>query len=449
MSEEENTNTKEQEVTHHSSLPLHKELETSKSLWARWHRTPLYLRIIGALILGVIVGVVLGMFGETGVKIANGLSIPSKLVLRLLGAIAPVLILFAIMHALMTAKIEGKTGFRLVRLLLLNTIVAILIGLVVANLIRPGKWAKLEPPTQEQSATTQQKDALTQFLDNVPKSLLGPLSDDGKVISVIFLAVAFGIALRRKKDESVGTVLDFVETVFETMIIVLHWIIDVIPIAVFGIVAGIIGTKGFSDFVALGAFVLAVILALLLQAAYYLIRIRFSSWVNPIDLIRKTSDALVMAFSTASSTITMPVTYERLRDRVGLREQNASMGALVGSNFNNDGTALYEAMSALFIAQMLGMELSLTQQLLVVITSVIASVGAAGIPEAGLVTMTLVFTAVGLPTQYIAILLTVDWFLDRCRTTINVMGDMNVACILDGKEKSVESSGHAEAVPVN
>jgi Na+/H+-dicarboxylate symporter len=449
MSEEENINTKEQEGTHHPSLPLHYELETSKSIWARWHRTPLYLRIIGALVLGVIVGVALGMFGETGVKIANGLSIPSKLVLRLLGAIAPVLILFAIMHALMTAKIKGKTGFRLVRLLLLNTIVAIVIGLVVANMIRPGRWAKLEPPKQEQSSTSQQKDALTQFLDNVPKSLLGPLGDDGKVISVIFLAVAFGIALRRKKDESVGTVLDFVETVFETMIIVLHWIIDVIPIAVFGIVAGIIGTKGFSDFVALGAFVLAVILALLLQAAYYLIRIRFSSWVNPIDLIRKTSDALVMAFSTASSTITMPITYERLRDGVGLREQNASMGALVGSNFNNDGTALYEAMSALFIAQMLGMELGLAQQLLVVVTSVIASVGAAGIPEAGLVTMTLVFTSVGLPTPFIAILLTVDWFLDRCRTTINVMGDMNVACILDGKEKSVESSGHAKAVPVN
>ncbi len=123
-----------------------------------------------------------------------------------------------------------------------------------------------------------------------------------------------------------------------------------------------------------------------------------------------------MAFSTASSTATMPVTYERLRFRVGLREQSASLGALVGSNFNNDGTALYEAMATLFVAQMLGVELSLGQQLMVVVTSVIASVGAAGIPEAGLVTMTLVFGAVRLPTEYIPLLLTVDWFLDRCRT---------------------------------
>ena len=110
------------------------------------------------------------------------------------------------------------------------------------------------------------------------------------------------------------------------------------------------------------------------------------------------------------------------------------MGALVGANFNNDGTALYEAMSALFIAQMLGMELTLWQQVLVVLTSVAASVGAAGIPEAGLVTMTMVFAAVGLPLQYIPLLLTVDWFLDRCRTAINVMGDTNVSCILDGRK---------------
>jgi Na+/H+-dicarboxylate symporter len=111
----------------------------------------------------------------------------------------------------------------------------------------------------------------------------------------------------------------------------------------------------------------------------------------------------------------------------------------VGSNFNNDGTALYEAMAALFIAQMIGSDLSLVQQVLVILTSIVASVGAAGIPEAGLVTMTLVFSAVHLPAGYIALLLPVDWFLDRCRTTINVLGDMNVSCILDGRQREQDS----------
>jgi len=114
-------------------------------------------------------------------------------------------------------------------------------------------------------------------------------------------------------------------------------------------------------------------------------------------------------------------------------EKSATLGALVGSNFNHDGTALYEAMSALFISQLIGMDLSIGQQIMVVLTSVVASVGAAGIPEAGLITMTLVFNAVGLPTEFIVILVTVDWLLDRCRTMINCIGDVTVCCILDGR----------------
>ena len=185
--------------------------------------------------------------------------------------------------------------------------------------------------------------------------------------------------------------------------------------------------------VRLGGFVAAVLIALACQTVYYLIRIRLGSWVRPLDLLRGTRDALAMAFTTGSSTATMPLTYASLREKVGVSEQSASMGELVGANFNNDGTALYEAMSALFVSQLLGSHLSLGQQFIVVVASIIASVGAAGIPEAGLVTMTLVFKAVDLPVEYVAMLLTVDWFLDRCRTTVNVMGDLNVSCLLDGK----------------
>jgi hypothetical protein len=228
---------------------------------------------------------------------------------------------------------------------------------------------------------------------------------------------------------------------------VLHWIIAAVPVAVFCKVAYVVGTQGFAPFKALAWFIVAVLIALTLQGMYYLVRVWLASWVPPLKLIAGTKDALAMAFSTASSTVTMPVTYACLREKVGLREESASLGALVGSNFNNDGTALYEAMAALFIAQMTGTELSLAQQAMVVLTSVVASVGAAGIPEAGLVTMTLVFPRCNLPTSYIALLLPVDWFLDRCRTAINVMGDMNVSCILDGntpeaRRITIRAGGH-------
>ncbi len=399
--------------------------------WQRWHNWPLYLRIVGAVALGLLVGVLLGERAEI-------LQVPSKLVLRVLGALAPPLVLLAIVQALMRAEIGGRQASRLAGLLVLNTLVAISVGVLVANVIQPGRWVEAQPPVDAEVAE-QAVDPLTQFLDNVPKSLLGPLTDNGSVLSVIFLAISFGIALRRLRQHQINTMDDLVHVALSSLVIVLGWIVDVIPLAVFGIVSSIVGVNGFGDFVALGGFVVAVLVALAIQSSYYLLRVRFGSWVRPWDLLRGTRDALVMAFSTSSSTATMPVTYACLRKNVGLREESASMGALVGANFNNDGTALYEAMSALFVAQLIGQQLSIGEQFLVVITSVIASVGAAGIPEAGLVTMTLVFKAVGLPIEYIAMLLTVDWFLDRSRTAINVMGDLNVSCLLDGKTRSTEA----------
>ena len=262
--------------------------------------------------------------------------------------------------------------------------------------------------------------------------MFGPFVENN-VIGVIVLAVVFGLAARRLDEPRRQRVSAALEIAFDLVVIVLYWIIALVPLAVLCKVAFVVGTQGFAPFKALGWFIVAVLVALTIQGSYYLVRVKFASWVSPLKLVMGTRDALAMAFSTASSTATMPVTYASLREKVGLREESASLGALIGTNFNNDGTALYEAMAALFVAQMLGIGLSLTQQVTVVLTSIVASVGAAGIPEAGLVTMTLVFSAVHLPIAYIALLLPVDWFLDRCRTAINVMGDMNVSCILDGK----------------
>ncbi len=404
-------------------------MRVSGGRFQRWGRLPLYVRILFGLVLGVAVGALLG-------PRAHALDLPARLILRLLGALAPPLILVAVIQALLTAEIGGAVAWRLGRLLLLNTVTAIVVGLVVANVLAPGRHAHLPAPSISASAKT---DVLNQLLDNIPDSLLRPFVEN-RVIGIVLIAVAFGVAARSLQGAQRELAERLASLGFTCILSVLSWVIAFVPLAVFGKVASIVGGSGLRPFAALGMFVLAVLLALFLQALYYLARIRFSSWVRPRDLISGTRDALVMAFSTGSSTVTMPVTYERLFDRVGLRKGSASLGALVGSNFNNDGTALYEAMAALFVAQLIGQHLSLPDQVLVVLTSVIASVGAAGIPEAGLVTMTLVFSAVKLPTEYIALLLSVDWFLDRCRTTINVMGDMSVACLLDGHEREARTS---------
>jgi DAACS family dicarboxylate/amino acid:cation (Na+ or H+) symporter len=414
-----------------------KQTNNSTNPIARWNHLPLYTRIVIGLVIGVLVGAMLrphwrGDESSPGLLIfARFLTETARIVLRMLSAIAPPLILIAVVRSLLATEIKSSMAGRLVFLLLLNTVVAICIGLLVANVLRPGAHAHLSP-----SGTTAIKanDPLTEFLDSVPPSILQPLVENN-VIGVILLALAFGMAVRKLGPDNRLIITRAVEAMFELILIILHWILALVPLAVLCKVADILTRQGLEPFRALGWFILAVILALSLQGVYYLVRIHFGSWVRPLDLIRGTRDALVMAFSTASSTATMPLTYECLKDRVGLRPESASLGALVGANFNHDGTALYEAMCALFISQAIGLDLPIGKQLMVVLTSIVAAVGAAGIPEAGLVTMALVFNAVGLPITHVALLLPVDWFLDRCRTAINVMGDMNVSCLLEGKQR--------------
>ncbi len=406
------------------------------------HTIPLYMQILLALLLAVGLGIVLGA-GQPSPQqaaLAKALVLPCNLVLKALRTLATPLIFLAVLHAFLTAEIPGTAGRRLVWLLVTNTMAAILIGLLVANVLQPGHWGTVSAPPTGTPLTTQAFDPWGLLEDSIPEAVLKPLVDNN-VLALIVLALSFGIALRALKAEQVQRghtaylpVEQSLTFLFEAVIRILAWVIRFVPLAVFGIVTQTITVQGFAPFRTLAAFVLAVLLGLALQTCFYLLRVRSGSWVKPGRFLKGGTDAFLTAFSTDSSTATMPVTYRGLIEQVGLRETSASLGALVGTNFNNDGTALYEAMSALFIAQVLGLHLTIDKQLVVVLTSIFASVGAAGIPEAGLVTMTLVFTAVGLPTQYIALLLTVDWFLDRSRTVVNVMGDMAVSCLLDGHQ---------------
>jgi Na+/H+-dicarboxylate symporter len=412
-------------------------------------KLPLYTQIVIALGIAVILGITLGA-GSPVVSKDNleHLALPAKLIIRALSTLATPLIFLSIINTLLTAEIPQNAAKRLGVLLTTNTVVAIGIGLLVANVIKPGSYGQNLVPDKASELLEKTKSFDPwQLLDGVvPDSIVKPFADKTSVISLILLALAVGVAVRSIKQHQIAhqqtdyqPLEQVITMLFNTIIKVLHWVIALVPLAVLGIVAKTIAIQGFAPFQSLLAFILAVLLALSLQATYYLLRVYFGSWVSPQWFLTKGVDPLVAAFSTASSTATMPITYETLINKMGLRRSSASLGALVGSNFNNDGTALYEAMSALFIAQVLNLNLNIGQQIMVMLTSIFASVGAAGIPEAGLVTMSLVFNSVGLPAEYITILLTVDWFLDRSRTAINVMGDMTVSSLIDGKHRSISS----------
>ena len=217
----------------------------------------------------MLIGVAVGLVVNT--KWATRLNQPAVIILRLLGAIAPPLILVAVVRALITANVRGRLAGKLFFLLILNTTVAILIGLFVANIVRPGKHGALPPG--ELHVTT--GDPVSQFLDNIPGSVLGPLVSNN-VIGVIIIAVAIGIAARKLEPSRTAAVLSATDTAFELIIIILHWIIALVPLAVFGKVVFVVGTQGFAPFKALAWFIAAVLLGLALQATYYLLRVKFS-----------------------------------------------------------------------------------------------------------------------------------------------------------------------------
>jgi Na+/H+-dicarboxylate symporter len=399
-----------------------------------WYaRIPLYVKIVVGLILGIIVGKAIGPKADQHLRpIATA-------VLQLLTLLATPLVFIAVVHALVKAATTGRSAMRLAWLLFSNTTVAILVGLLVANTIRPGLHAKLGAA---EAPAAKGYNAKEEVLGKLPRNFVDPFQKND-ILPLIIIAVSIGMALRRVRanqvaDGRVGykTVEGLLDTGFELVMVMLQWVLALVPFAVFAVVAATVGKQGLGPLKAMLVFVVAVLAALVLQATFYLTRLRFGSWVRPGKFLSGASDALFLAFSTASSAATLPVTYKCVKDKIGVREESAGLGVMVGGTFNHDGTALYEAMAALFISQAIGQHLTIGHQVVVVLMSIVASVGAAGIPEAGTVTMIAVFNAVGLPIEYIPLLLPLDWFLDRCRTAINVMGDMSVTCLLDGKTKA-------------
>ncbi len=400
-----------------------------------YQRIPLYLKILIALILGA----VLGVFGKSVGLDPTKLKWISDLVLRMLRLLATPLIFSAVLGSIVSAQVSGKKTGRLMFLLLTNSIIAILIGLLVANVLQPGNHIHVFRDVAK-APTKEPYNIWGHLYDSVPKDFLSPFVDNN-IISIIMLAVPLGLAMRKllhhpdeQLSRSVRALQNVMSALFQLMVAVLKWVFEIVPLAVFAVVSATVADKGLNSLLSMWYWVFSVVVALALMMAVYLARLAIQSKVSPIHFLRGAGDAFAMAFSTASSAATLPITYRCATENLKIREENANLGIMVGGTFNHDGTALYEAMAALFIAQGIGSHLPIQQQVIVVLMAIIASVGAAGIPEAGLVTMIAVFKAVDLPAECIPMLLTVDWFLDRCRTTVNVMGDLASTCILDAKE---------------
>jgi Na+/H+-dicarboxylate symporter len=430
-------------------------------------RLPLYARVLIAVVLGSAVGLAMGTeWFVAGLSTAD-LGQLGMLVVRALKMLAVPLVLFAILDSIVKSdELTGRSGLRLLAICLVNVSVAFAIGLTLMNVIEPGlAWQgeldKLAGGLPQ--GRTPPADASLSLLDNldkwVPESIAGPFSDTTglapnipghSIISVVLLAILAGAAIRvvRREPENTAGITPIVHAIdgaYRVVVQMMMWVIAIVPFAVFGIVAQVVGRAGLGVFEAMWGFLLIIIAGFVIHALVYYPLI---AWLvgrkSPRVYLGRGADAVVTGLSTNSSLATVPVTL-RCLDKMGVSPASARLSACIGTNFNNDGITLYEAMAALFLAQALGYDLSLQSQITIVFASLVAGMGVAGIPEAGYVVLPLVLSAAGMSeavvTAVLPLVFAVDWILARCRTAVNVLSDMVVAIVLDRLSGSSVHSG--------
>ncbi len=339
----------------------------------------------------------------------------------------------------------GKTGLITLVYFMTTTGISVVIGLCMVNLIDPGLSVEMVMEIPEKVAGKEDKgiiDILMSFISpNLVKSMM-----EMDILPIIIFSLVFGGALTTLGEKG-KIVINFFDAVNEAIMKMVHLVLYLAPLGIFALIASKLGAAGggdafWAELMKIGKYAFTVIAALLLHALVVLPAILiFVTRRSPIKFFKGASAALTTAFSTASSSATLPVTIECAEENNKVSRRASLFVLPIGATVNMDGTAMYEAIAAIFIAQMIGVDLGFTEQIIIFVTATLAAIGAAGIPEAGLVTMIMVLQSVGLPLEGIGMLLSIDWFLDRCRTTVNVWGDSIGAAVVDKLEEQYVEGG--------
>jgi Na+/H+-dicarboxylate symporter len=411
--------------------------------------TPLFVRVLIGVALGALVGIAFGT-GEIpplGLTTAD-LGALGLLVIRILRMLAVPLVLFAVLDAILRTDISARMGGRLIVICLFNVSVAFAIGLTLMNTIQPGNlWyghldellsaLRLEEVRQAPAGVS--LSPIENIQRWIPNAVADPFTENN-VIAVVLLAILAGAAVRRIRREpeaadGAAAIEHLVDGGYRVLAKMLGWVIEAVPFAVFGVVAQVVGKAGLDVFAQLWVFLAVILLGMAIHALlYYPAMAWLAGGKPPRVYLGRGADAILTGLSTNSSLATVPVTL-RCLDKMGVAPESARLAACVGTNLNNDGITLYEAMAALFLAQALGYDLSIGAQVTIVLASLMAGIGVAGVPEAGLIVLPLVLATAGLPEPVVAALLplvfSVDWILARCRSGVNVMADMLVAILVD------------------
>lgn len=404
-------------------------------------KKPWFLQLHWQVLLALGLGTVFGVLAPTA---AESVGFLGDLFLRLLKMVIIPLIFASLVDGVASlgdARSVGRIGVRTMLYYTCSTAAAIVVGMTAVNIIRPGQGLELAgaEALPEGFSTTGQ--SLSEFLIRmVPDNVIGAMAD-GQVLPVITFALLFGLFLSQMNGEGPAAVLKVVRGVLEVVQALTLGVVKLAPIGIFALLAREVARSGVAIFQELGLYFMTVGLGLGFHA---MVTLPLILWVvarrSPVAFFRAASPALATAFSTASSSATLPLTMECAEHRANLPKGVSSFVLPLGATVNMDGTALYEAVAALTIAQMYGIELGVGQQAVVLLTALLASVGAAGIPMAGLVMLVVVLEAVGLPLAGIATIIAVDRVLDMLRTATNVWSDMVGTAVVSRFEEKTSVS---------
>ena len=385
----------------------------------------LHWQIFIALLLGIIFAFLSRMMGFDNFVIEK-ISILGDIFLRGLRMIIVPLIVSSIISGVTgigSAENFGRMSLKTFGYYITTSLLAILTGLILVNLIQPGIGAQLGLEKIPEGIEANVEKLGDTLLGIIPTNPLAAMVN-GQILPTIFFSLLFGFFITRAPQPYKKQLTDLFQGVFEVMMRLTHFIIIFTPVGVFALIAKIVAQTGIDVFIPLANYMITVIGALSIHAFLTLpLLLYFIAGINPVAHIKAMSAALLTAFSTSSSSATLPLTIDCVENNAGASNKVSSFVLPLGATINMDGTALYECVAVVFIAQVAGYELSLVKQFIVVLTALLASIGAAGIPMAGLVMMTIILRAVGLPLEGLGLILAVDRILDMMRTSVNVWSD--------------------------
>lgn len=407
----------------------------------------LHWQILLGMLFGVLFALLLIQFDRGKEFIVDWIKPFGNIFINLLKLIAVPLILASLIKGVSDLKDISKLsqmGGRTIGLYILTTVFAVSIGLVVVNIIKPGSYITEDTRTElvgsyandansKIAAAENQKQAgpLQALEDIVPSNIVKAASDNGNMLQVIFFAIFFGIALILIPQEQAQPVKAFFDGFNEVILKMIDIIMLAAPYGVFALLASLIAESPSLDlFKALGMYGLSVLIGLVLMIGVYMLLVRLLAKKSPKFFFNGISPAQLLAFSTSSSAATLPVTMERVVDNLGVDDEVASFVLPIGATINMDGTSLYQAVAAVFIAQAFGMDLTLGAQLGIIATATLASIGSAAVPGAGMVMLVIVLAQAGIPEAGLALIFAIDRPLDMCRTTVNVTGDAAVSMVV-------------------